>query len=68
MLELGEFYVIDLLGLIVYDYDNGDCLGIVMDFYSVGNDLLGIILDKNLDKEVFVFFVEVIVFMVELVE
>jgi 16S rRNA processing protein RimM len=67
-LEPGEFHVTDLLGLIVYDHDNGDRLGIVTDFYSAGNDLLGVTLDKNPDKEVLVPFVEAIVPTVELEE
>ncbi|MBE9240110.1 ribosome maturation factor RimM [Synechocystis salina] len=67
-LEPGEFHVTDLLGLIVYDHNNGDRLGIVTDFYSAGNDLLGVTLDKSPDKEVLIPFVEAIVPTVELAE
>ncbi|AIE73370.1 MULTISPECIES: ribosome maturation factor RimM [unclassified Synechocystis] len=67
-LEPGEFHVTDLLGLIVYDHDKGDRLGVVTDFYSLGNDLLGVTLDQNPDKEVLIPFVEAIVPIVELTE
>jgi len=65
-LEPGEFHVADLLGLIVYDHHTGDRLGTVTDFYSAGNDLLAVTLDRSPDKPVLIPFVEAIVPVVDL--
>lgn len=65
-LEPGEFHVTDLLGLIAYDQDTGDRLGIVTDFYSAGNDLLEVTLDQDTDRKVLIPFVDAIVPLVEI--
>ncbi len=67
-LEPGEFHVMDLLGLIVYDQGTGDRLGVVTDFYSAGNDLLGVTLDASPEKEVLIPFVDAIVPVVKVAE
>jgi len=67
-LEPGEFHVTDLLGLMVYDHQTGDHLGIVTDFYSAGNDLLEVTLDQSEGKKVLIPFVDEIVPVVEIME
>ncbi|MEB3161043.1 MAG: ribosome maturation factor RimM, partial [Synechocystis sp.] len=62
----GEYHIADLLGLIVYDHQSGDRLGIVTDFYSAGNDLLAVALDEPVGKQVLIPFVEAIVPVVDL--
>jgi 16S rRNA processing protein RimM len=65
-LEPGEYHITDLLGLIVYDHQSGDRLGIVTDFYSAGNDLLAVTLDRSPDKPVLIPFVDEIVPVVDI--
>ncbi len=65
-LEPGEFHVADLLGLSVYDHQNGDRLGVVTDFYSAGNDLLAVTLDRSPEKPVLIPFVDEIVPVVDI--
>lgn len=65
-LEPGEYHIADLLGLIVYDHLSGDRLGVVTDFYSAGNDLLAVTLDRAPDKPVLIPFVDAIVPVVDI--
>ena len=46
-LEKGEFHVIDLINLEVYNQLTGENLGTVVDVYSAGNDLLEIKLHQQ---------------------
>ncbi|KPQ38011.1 MAG: 16S rRNA processing protein RimM [Phormidium sp. OSCR] len=47
-LEAGEFHVSDLLGLEVFHHQTGERLGVTIDIFSAGNDLLQVQLDENL--------------------
>ncbi len=46
-LSKDEYHVADLVGLEVYDQETGENLGVVVDLYSAGNDLLEIKLHKQ---------------------
>lgn len=63
-LEEGEFHVIDLLGLEVYDQATQQRIGTVTDVLSAGNDLLEVELTAG--KTVLIPFVEAIVPIVDL--
>ena len=65
-LEPGEYHIADLLGLGVYDHQSGDRLGVVTDFYSAGNDLLAVTLDRSPEKPVLIPFVDEIVPVVDI--
>jgi 16S rRNA processing protein RimM len=52
-----EYHVADLIGMEVYDRKTQDFIGMIVDLYSIGNDLLEIELaekmsDPNLQSEV----------------
>ncbi|TVR13135.1 MAG: ribosome maturation factor RimM [Phormidium sp. GEM2.Bin31] len=47
-LESGEFHVQDLLGLEVFHHQTGQRLGVTVDVFSAGNDLLQVQLDEAL--------------------
>lgn len=47
-LEADEFHVSDLLGLEVFHHQTGERLGVTIDIFSAGNDLLQVQLDENL--------------------
>ena len=47
-LESGEFHVQDLLGLEVFHHQTGQRLGVTVDVFSAGNDLLQVELDAAL--------------------
>ncbi|MGC9502377.1 ribosome maturation factor RimM [Baaleninema sp.] len=47
-LEEGEYHVLDLVGLAVFDRTTGDRLGVVTDVLSAGNDLLEVQLDRSI--------------------
>jgi 16S rRNA processing protein RimM len=46
-LEAGEFHVRDLLGLEVFHHQTGERLGVTIDIFSAGNDLLQVQLDEK---------------------
>ncbi len=46
-LQAGEYHVSDLVGLEVYDQQTQENIGVVIDLYSAGNDLLEIELHKQ---------------------
>jgi 16S rRNA processing protein RimM len=39
-LEEDEYHVLDLVGLEVFNQENGEAIGVVVDIFSAGNDLL----------------------------
>lgn len=47
-MESGEFHVQDLLGLEVFHHQTGQRLGVTVDVFSAGNDLLQVQLDEAL--------------------
>ncbi|MEO0458596.1 MAG: ribosome maturation factor RimM [Cyanobacteria bacterium P01_A01_bin.114] len=67
-LDEGEFYVGDLVGLLVVLQSNGETVGTVVDVYSAGNDLLEVALSQPTEKvkTVLIPFVEAIVPVVDL--
>lgn len=64
LLEEGEFHVIDLIGLEVFDHATQEQIGTVTDVLSAGNDLLEVSLTKG--SKVLIPFVEAIVPIVNL--
>jgi 16S rRNA processing protein RimM len=60
----GEYHVLDLVGLQVFDQKTGESLGFVVDLLAAGNDLLQIELTTG--KKVLIPFVEAIVPVVDL--
>ncbi len=65
-LEEGEFHVVDLLGLEVFDQATQELIGKVVDVLPAGNDLLEVELLSS--KKVLVPFVEAIVPVVDLAQ
>jgi 16S rRNA processing protein RimM len=63
-LEAGEFHVMDLIGLEVFDQATQARVGVVTDVFAAGNDLLEVELEAG--KKVLVPFVEAIVPVVDL--
>jgi 16S rRNA processing protein RimM len=50
-LDKDEYHVSDLIGLEVYDRQTGENIGVTLDLYSAGNDLLEIKLHKQPEIE-----------------
>jgi 16S rRNA processing protein RimM len=71
-LEEGEFHVIDLIGLEVFDQPTQKLVGVVTDVFTAGNDLLEVALSSDAlepdspAKRVLIPFVEAIVPVVDL--
>jgi 16S rRNA processing protein RimM len=67
-LEEGEFHVLDLVNLVVFDQATQERIGIVSDILAAGNDLLEVKLDhpKGKTATVLIPFVEAIVPVVDL--
>jgi 16S rRNA processing protein RimM len=68
-LEAGEFHVLDLIGLSVFDQSSQTKVGTVVDVISAGNDLLEVELETSTTEQpqrVLVPFVEAIVPVVDL--
>jgi 16S rRNA processing protein RimM len=66
-LEEGEFHVMDLIGLEVFDQATQTRVGTVTDVFAAGNDLLEVALEREGNPKVLVPFVEAIVPIVDLV-
>jgi 16S rRNA processing protein RimM len=66
-LEEGEFHVMDLIGLEVFDQGTQAKVGTVTDVFAAGNDLLEVALEREGNPKVLVPFVEAIVPIVDLV-
>lgn len=64
-LEAGEFHVLDLVGLPVFDQASQQAIGVVTDVLPAGNDLLEVAL-SNSQQHVLIPFVEAIVPVVDL--
>jgi 16S rRNA processing protein RimM len=65
-LEEGEFHVMDLIGLEVFDQATQAKVGTVTDVFAAGNDLLEVALEREGNPKVLVPFVEAIVPIVDL--
>ena len=65
-LAVGEFHLLDLVGLTVFDRHNQDVVGTVVSIASAGNDLLEVKLQHNPETTVLVPFVKEIVTLVDL--
>jgi 16S rRNA processing protein RimM len=65
-LEEGEFHVMDLIGLEVFDQATQARVGTVTDVFAAGNDLLEVALEREGNPKVLVPFVEAIVPIVDL--
>ncbi|MBD2090429.1 ribosome maturation factor RimM [Microcoleus sp. FACHB-1515] len=64
-LEAGEFHVLDLIGLLVFQQESQEAIGTVTDVIPAGNDLLEVVL-KDSNQRVLIPFVEAIVPIVDL--